>query len=135
MTTMKIRHTTPGVTDLRGKTGNLFTLKQGGDGSGDEAGGAVGVAGGVGRYFRDASSTGGGGERGGGGGGERGMAAVPAAAPSLFGYGARARTTGRGGGGLLRSLRADAEAGRDGLPRRRVGRFYSFRGLDVQVER
>ena len=99
-----------GVTDLRGKTGNLFSLKQGGEGSGDEAGGAAGV-GSVGRYFRDASNTGerGGGERG----GERGGAA---AAPSLFG--ARVRSTGRGGGGLLRSLRADAEAARDGLPRR-----------------
>lgn len=79
----------------------------------------MGVAGGVGRYFRDASYTGG--DRGGGGGGERGGergAATNTAAPSLYGYGARARMTGRGGAGLLRSLRADAEAARDGLPRR-----------------
>ena len=75
------------------------------------------VGGGVGRYFRDAS---GGGERGSERGerGERGATTTTAAAaagPSL--YGPRIRTTGRGGG-LLRSLRADAEAARDGLPRR-----------------
>jgi hypothetical protein len=81
----------------------------------------VGGGGGVGRYFRrDASHTGGGGERGGserGERGERGAGAATAAAGPSF-YGARVRSMGRGGGGLLRSLRADAEAARDGLPRR-----------------
>jgi len=133
--------TRAGVTDLRGKTGNLFSLQQyqqqqqqreqkeremreARELEGDEGAFAT-SAGNVHRYLRDASAAGGIGGFSTTGGTGAGAPIPHSSSASLFsktarglGFGAGGGASVRVGGGLLRSLRADAEAGRDGLPRR-----------------